>query len=630
MLAIVAEWSQDTFTTKVTFQPIGLDTQRTVLDLSLGKNATVEAIESMVVVPTSTTLSLICGTRNGVLLILELDPKTLQISKSEQYRLGTSSVSVKKDELLRTHQLFLIGCDTNAFALTFNPSRNGSVGQAQIRQIWFTDALDPELPQPSINSLTGHVPSNGNDAHDRLLVVAGSQLLLTSLDMTPKAVPRYLKIGGTPDRMIYSRQLHAFVVAVRINGRITLLFIDPDTGEDLSNPVATKGGPTIDYVSGLGGRYERVTTLFEWAYVRGSNSWNFIIAATSMGRFLIISTDNQEFGNSASRHGSTSRSLISYWTKNKIKSDDAISSITGFPEGLIWCAGEILYCHTLDNAEKKLKQVASYELPSFALTLHYSKGLIYVLTQQHSLEVLALEKNREGTYKIVRMYGDQLSRFAFNNIAIEQPGGRSLHLVSDRLRSFVGLWPTDDAIADTLETVFEGQVASSLVKFQTAKCRPTWDPAWDIKTIASDPLIPSSAVVSQDVLGLTIDGALCRFTLLEHSAWKFLRFLINLCLLSKTVCEFHYFSGPIILEVTMKPKTMMHVDGDILYRCLRDRRLEELLQIGSEGEKAKELFAMFVELLQAAHRDLLEKDAATEVYIAQAYADLELYLRPMI
>lgn len=80
----------------------------------------------------------------------------------------------------------------------------------------------------------------------------------------------------------------------------------------------------------------------------------------------------------------------------------------------------------------------------------------------------------------------------------------------------------------------------------------------------------------------------------------------------------------------MKPKTMMHIDGDILYRCLRDHRLEELLQIGSEDEKVKDLFAMFLELLQAAHRDLLEKDAAPGVYIAQAYADLELYLRPMM
>jgi hypothetical protein len=133
-----------------------------------------------------------------------------------------------------------------------------------------------------------------------------------------------------------------------------------------------------------------------------------------------------------------------------------------------------------------------------------------------------------------------------------------------------------------------------------------------------------------ETLGLSIDGSLFNFTLLDFAAWKFLRFLINLAKQSPKVCEFTYTYDAFSLEPVLEPKIMMHIDGNILRRCLEDGSLEELLCIGHDKEEAVATQAKFVELLHGLHRGRLGKNAALEVYVEQAYKDLEFFLRPVL
>jgi predicted HAD superfamily phosphohydrolase len=89
--------------------------------------------------------------------------------------------------------------------------------------------------------------------------------------------------------------------------------------------------------------------------------------------------------------------------------------------------------------------------------------------------------------------------------------------------------------------------------------------------------------------------------------------------------------GPVPLEIAMEPKIMMHVDGDILRRCLEDRRLEELLRIGQKTVKAKEIFQKFCELLQGLlHSEIVEIVEDAETYVKEAYRLLDFYLRPVL
>ncbi len=102
-------------------------------------------------------------------------------------------------------------------------------------------------------------------------------------------------------------------------------------------------------------------------------------------------------------------------------------------------------------------------------------------------------------------------------------------------------------------------------------------------------------------------------------------------------CEFTYKDDSVPLEAAMEPIIMMHINGDILRRCLEERRLEELLgytEVGLQILQGSLLQSRFIELLHQLHRDKLEKrapsHAATRFYIDQAYADLEFFLRPVM
>ena len=288
--------------------------------------------------------------------------------------------------------------------------------------------------------------------------------------------------------------------------------------------------------------------------------------------------------------------------------------------------------------EKRFKRVAEYTLPSPAINLLCKKGIIYALTAFHSLEILRLEvegpddeASADGSgFKIVRSHGDQYTRNTLHHRIISQAAENPIDLVSDKACSIVGLWATHNTRIDTLETIFEAQLPCSILRFGASRSRPTWDPtnASSDERVGSADIVPNSATYPE-TLGLSIDGSIFNFTILDFAAWKFLRFLINLAKQSSKVCEFTYNQGTIDLEPTPEPKTMMHVDGDILRRCLDDGNLKELLCVGQEAER-EAIRVAFIELLQGLHRGRLEKDAAFDVYVERAYKDLEFFLRPVL
>jgi hypothetical protein len=279
--------------------------------------------------------------------------------------------------------------------------------------------------------------------------------------------------------------------------------------------------------------------------------------------------------------------------------------------------------------EKKFKRVAEYELPSAAIHLSYHNGTIYAVTMAHSLEVLELVTSGQGEPQIIRTHGDQVSRYSFNHIILD--ASPTIHLISDKYCSLAGLWPTYNTKADTLDPVFEAQLPYSISRFRFGRCRPIWDAVWPppYSNAAAEPNLRSTSLTQ--TLGLSITGSLSHFTILDSDEFVFLKFLINLAKRSPNVCEFTYMDGPVPLEIAMEPKIMMHVDGDILRRCLEDRRLEELLRIGQKTVKAKEIFQKFCELLQGLlHSGIVEIVEDAETYVKEAYRLLDFYLRPVL
>ena len=647
--AIVAEYDRARGLNRLTIQPLNaMESRVLVLPLpSNGSHIHLQAFTSIIVVPGSLGhFLLVCGTQNGVVVTLEIDDHSLQIVRSWYDQIGFTSAIVKRPETPTTNDVVFVNCDMKMFALAIpvseSPGRTPR-GEREISQIFLTDALKPIIQQPAINSITTLRPQLSGGTDNGLLLVSGSQILLAGLSSQPKPVPRRIPIGGSPSRLLYSHHLGCLIVAASVNGKSTLLFIDPETGEDLSRSFDKKNGNPVDFVSGLGNLNERIFRLLEWSYVKGGKTWMFIIVCTSTGRLLIISTQKGEAlkskGSEATFNAEPPKT-IHYWTLHKIKCGKPVYSVAGSDEGLFYCAGDMLYCETLDDTDKRFKRVADYALPSPAINLICNAGRIHALTAAHSLEILKVETDwaSNATYsvngtavKIVRTHGDRVTRNTLHHKIISKWPDTPIDLVSDKSCSVVGLWATHGTRADTLEPIFEAQLPCSILRFRAGNSRP----AWDSTRVSSDDRIKNLNIVPNgasypESLGLSIDGSLFNFTLLDFAAWKFLRFLINLAKQSQKVCEFTYAHDMFSLEPILEPKIMMHVDGDILRRCLGDGSLEALLCIGQETEEAVATQTRFVELLQGLHRGRLPKNADLSVYVEQAYKDLEFFLRPVL
>jgi hypothetical protein len=644
--AITAEY--DGVSIRLLFQPLNSREPRVLVVPSPYKGAPhLAAFVSIAVASRSPGhFVLVCGTRNGVLVTLEVEEQSFQIVRSWYDRIGATPAVVKKDEHPSCGNIVFVNCDLKMYALTipalnFRASGPPLRRERKINQIFLTDALNPVIRQPSVNSIARLRPNLSGGTDGGLLVISGFQILLAGLNTQLKAVPRQISIRGSPSRLLYSHHLGCLIVGASVNGKSTLLFIDPDTGEDISRSLDKKDGNPTDFVSGLGNFNERIFRLLEWSYVKGGKTWRFIIVCTNTGKLLVISAEKGETVQSKGtelisnqQHGNK----IRYWTRHKAKPGAPVHSVAGFDEGLFYCSGEMLYCETLDMTEKRFKRVAEYSLPSPAVNLLFKEGIIYALTAFHSLEILKLEVEwsddaasaNDSGFKIIRTHGDQYTRNTLHHKVISQATENPIDLVSDKACSVVGLWATHNTKADTLETVFEAQLPCSILRFRAGRSRPTWDPtnvSSDERTGYPDMVLNSATY--PETLGLSIDGSLFNFTILDFAAWRFLRFLINLAKQSPKVCEFTYTQDPIDLEPAPEPKVMMHVDGDILRRCLDDGSLEELLCVGQETEREATRVA-FVELLQGLHRGRLEKDVAFDVYVEQAYKDLEFFLRPVL
>lgn len=596
-----------------------------------------EAVVSIVVVAGSIGHFIImCGTRNGIIVTLEIDEHSFQITRSWYDRIGLTSVVVKRNEYPCGKDIVFVNCDLKMYALTIPAINSGLSGQTRrierkISQIFLTDALKPIIEQPPVNAMARLRPDLSGGTDGGLLLVSGSQILLAGLSTQSKAVPRHIPIRGSPSRILYSRHLGCLIVAASVDDRSTLLFIDPETGDELSCPLDKKNGNPVSFVSGLGNLNERVFRLIEWSYVKGGKTWVFIIVCTNTGRLVIISTqkgDSMQYKGSDQQH----ENKIRYWPLHKVRRGHPVYSVAGFDEGLIYCSGDILYCETLDMVEKRFKSVAQYVLPSPAVNLTWKDGKIYALTAAHSLEILKLEEETildeasadDLVQKIIRTHGDQVTRDALHHQTLANGLESPIELVSDRSCSVVGLWATHNTRADTLEPVFEAQLPCSILRFRGGRTHPSWESTLETLRTAG----MSSGY--QESLGLSIDGSLFSFTILSLQAWRFLRYLVNLAKRSPKVCEFIFTQDEFSLEPAQVPKTMMHVDGDILRRCLDDGSLDELLRISQQTEDAAARQAKFVELLQGLHGERLDGNADLSACIEQAYKDLEFFLRPVL
>ncbi|KAJ8071332.1 hypothetical protein OCU04_001664 [Sclerotinia nivalis] len=610
------------------------------------------ALGSIIVMPSQTpnNFTILCGTLTGLVISLDIvqSGQNFHICRSRCDRFGGSVATLTNGDQAGHSKCLFVNCDEKIFKISpYISSTHGKAPRKKATrmnmkadQIWLVDELNTTLQQPNINSILPLTSESSADTD--LLLISHNRLLFARMGIKRKTVPRRIPISGTPYRIIHSDSRNAFVVGASIDGRSTLYFVDPKSGENLSDPRDGKRGAQVNFVAGLGRFDDKILCIYEWLYSHDPYTWNFLVVCTSGGRVLIISTNSDD-----SSVASSGRSKICFWTVTQFKNFTSVYSVVGDSEGLYYCArsgNEVkLYYSMLNKEDKKFDQFpAEAKLLSPAISLSYDSGKIYALTRHHSLQILEVIKTN-GLVHLRHTHTDQLQHESLHHL-MGRPnifGGLDksrTNLVSDRSKFVIGLCASSGMKVDTLDTVFEAQLPASVLRFRSATCRPVWDSSWKVHKAEHSVVDPTrlrslgaihNDEMNSETLGLGIDGSLYHFTILDIRAWQFLKFVANLARSSGLVGG-RPWEGSTELEPKQDPK-YMQVDGDILKRLIENEKLEDLFGIGRhQTDENKREFKRFCMLLEMMHEGELETSDDPFFYIEQAYDDLEAFLRPVM
>ncbi|KAG6005862.1 hypothetical protein E4U21_007570 [Claviceps maximensis] len=364
--------------------------------------------------------------------------------------------------------------------------------------------------------------------------------------------------------------------------RPALEFIDPDTGKHIA-AASDKDKNPLDFISGLGHAGDKIYGLSEWLYVKDGKTFAFLLVGTKDGRLLIISVNKLE-----SRCGDFDGQQLQYWTRYKKLFGKPIYSVVGDEDGIIYCVDKTIYWDVLDLTEKKLKQMKQYQLDSPATSLRVSHNKIFALTTLHSLEVI---DHRTGVGEdMVLSHTDSIVRATAHMIDIGTNAGFPsdsrwpVTMLSDTRGGIAGVWIPWGHQNKEFEVIFESSLPTSVRRFAYTNGRAPWlrserQPRYGVI---------ASTDGGTDVLGVSIDGSLRHFTLIDTELWRLLSLVQNLAQRSPRLkslrgilsdAESMVSDEGHDIEPRLHPK-LMHIDGDLLSQCLEHRLMEKIVGSG--------------------------------------------------
>ncbi|KAI0549721.1 hypothetical protein F4679DRAFT_545334 [Xylaria curta] len=611
-------------------------TQRETITLSMPGDVDSTGIHAVTSIVCLGDDKIVMGKRDGDVLTIRLmnDNQTgrrLTVTKTNHF--GVSPSHVFTGTIFDTGPSTLV-CNDAGLAIIKEMNEQSNAGcREEISRIWLTDANEPHLPSPTINSVARlhRIPEYGDSTW---AMVAGSHILITELQSHPAPVPRYMPIEGTPLKVLYSERLGALVTVVKKSGIPSLHFLDPVTGVDLSHPVRKVSDQDdeqhedVDHIAYLDNPNMKFASLMSWHY-KNTYEWFIILAriGESQGRLLVVSAKKETAG---SRQ-------IRFWTQFYRKIKDGLPRFGATDDdGLFLNFGKTLEYHVIED--KKFKTAMKFDLPSPATSLEVIDGHLHVLTSHHSLLILDYKSDAAlRSQRMIIRHMDEVARNGLHSIdagsfvGVQNP--QKLVLVSDPMCGVYGLWspgrntgPNTGTCTSKFQLVFMANLTASIRKFVAGYTRPRWarhEPRNGHKSISSD---------RRDILGLAIDGSLTHFSILDEDTWRLLRHIQDLAMILalKDPCLVpggHESAGNLQLAPNSPAKTKMHVDGDILQHCLEKRILERIVSTPQEIVRLQELLLPLGLDLDATNSQM--QDVNSRVF-EHTYGILEYHLSPAL
>ncbi|KAI1330850.1 mono-functional DNA-alkylating methyl methanesulfonate N-term-domain-containing protein [Xylariaceae sp. FL0255] len=517
---------------------------------------------------------IIIGTRNGDVVKIQGDlsrPSTCKVSRDQ---FGLSSSDVFTGPQLHSTSSVLVCNDSGLAIMECMAQGNGHVANAgAVHRVWLTDANERGMSSPVINSVsTFH--EDQNFSRSTVVMVSGAQILLTELQPKPTAVPRTLSLEGNPMKMLYSERLNALVTVFSKDGVISLHFIDPLTGKDLSRPkkkekkTADKELKDVDYIDKLGHRPGKIVSLNHWRPNSRTNTYFCLtIGKPDLRGGIIVLVHAQEASFDAVN--GTHRG-IQFWTVHphiRIAHEPLRAITTDNDTGIFAGVGNSVQYHKFGQGVP-----IKCKLPSPAMSMELVGGNLQVTTARHSLVVLAYETEDTGDSvqkmtqlqtDVVRRDGLSMIAVGITNALVEQD---YITLVSDAADRVYGLHVSYREEPSTRpELAFTAELSSPVRMFMQGQTRPRW-----ATKLPCHPDHLQHKLEANDIFGLSVDGSLVHFSILTSATCSLLDYFQNLY---KKLHHRHELNDEYDSEEELDPEMKMHIDGDKLKRLLETRGL---------------------------------------------------------
>ncbi|SMR62728.1 unnamed protein product [Zymoseptoria tritici ST99CH_3D1] len=564
----------------------------------------------------------VCGFRDGKITVFNIDIDSRELlNDGHVIDFGNSTVKLMPSKTDQSSAVAMSGASTCLL------SWNGQGPQSlSIENIWITDTNRSEFAQGSI-SACAQMPESIHlsdvtevSMADALVMISGDDILVASTtDQNISTIPRQMNVSGTPNRLIYSKDLRCLVCA-SLRAEVRMLPSDkprapPEEKRQLF--------PTIDFIPMQDKiptyRHdlqpgERIYVLLEWTIRQQSDGkkHTFILVGgqyvSSSGKYRGRIT----FLQPVSRNWEVKEVRE---MSNKIFGDPVYSMCMYDSKTYVACSGNSVFLYQLSDRMSWDQRCPAYRLnsPGVHITVETDtsqRRIIVVSTVQDSLVILHLTPTGLVPISMGPVAQNSLSHYTL-------PPNSPLYtthidtidhltLLTTKTSQLLGLaapktTTTPNRNYTSLQTLFSAPLPKSLTRLVPSSVPTHRGPS-------------PAGVIHPKLAGCATDGSLFGILLIDEHLWRRLTWLQKLISWSEDLSPHSYLSPtyttdaeeegemdyvprvlPIGLqnyggngggeadEVVMHASTTreedMHVDGDVLGRVLRKGGVEAVRKV---------------------------------------------------
>ena len=453
-----------------------------------------------------------------------------------------------------------------------------------VHNIYVTHEEKPGYYQSTIMAMAQLTPWTCNARLEHmtrsLYCVDGTCLIRLTLDpiFEVRPVTRRIAVGGTPDRIMYSKQHNTLIVGLthittkenrRTNGTIqgqrsrflfpALEYVHPNENSavklvETEESDGVQNGEEPKYIPTFSGEIigksgERILGLMEWTPMIDGDSYHLLAVNTLRAQHDPASNRGQVYLFNMKRN---EEGEVKFDLKLRIKLDNPVYAITPYNQrSLVLCSGRQLVIKTLKSTLEgpRWEPEITHPLLSNGRCVSVNEPYIYVSTDNDSLCVFRLDTSTTP-HTIVPVANDTERRSGITHLLLPE---HSLVIASSLPRTVTGHWhPPNPQPNTSTTTLFKAILPGSITRLHFAPTPPPWSPR--------SPSAPPS------LLGSSADGSFYALDLLPEAELRLLRFVQEMAERDPRVCP-HLAEGSKRAVVPRAVGELVrHVDGDVLRR----------------------------------------------------------------